>query len=234
MNRDKFGRFIKKSIPWNKGVPCSEESRRKLSKIQKEKYSRGYINPFSKRTHSKKIRKVISKRTKLAMQNPEIKEKISKTHIGKHRSPKTEFKKGFKHSEEWKKNQSWRFEGENNPFYGRTHSDKIKKKLSDIFSGSKNHFWKGGVSKINKRQRRSLKFRQWRETVFKRDKYACQICGIKSGNGKHIDFHPHHIKPFSQFPKLKFDINNGITLCKNCHLKIHTHKFVGGGKKYGK
>jgi len=226
IRRNKLGRFMKGSKPWNESIPCSPETKKKLSQIHKEKYKKGYINPFFGKRHSKKVKWAISKRTKEVMKNPNIRKKISITHKGKHRSPDTEFKKGLKHSKEWKKRQSKMVGGTNNPFYGKKHSEEIKKRLSQIFSGKNNHFWKGGISPINKKLRRSLKFRKWREAVFKRDNYICRICGFSSGNGKHIDLHPHHVKFFSNFPNLRFDINNGITLCKNCHQKLHSNKFA--------
>lgn len=224
--RDKFGKFVKGKEPWNKGISLSESTKRKLSKSHKEKYKRGYKNPFKDKKHSVEIRKKISEETRKAMNNPEIKKKISLAHKGKHRSPFTEFKKGLIHSKEWKKRQSERFKGIGNPFYGKTHTKEIRARLSKIFSGKNNHFWKGGISSINKRIRRSKKFRDWREDVFKRDNYTCQICGFSSGQGKHIDLHLHHIKFFSEFPQFRFDVNNGITLCKNCHQKLHLNKFA--------
>ena len=224
--RNKLGRFVKGNRPWNKGISCSPETRKKLSQVHKEKYKEGYINPFFGKKHPKNVRRIILKRTQEAMRNPEIRKKISVVHKGKHRSPDTEFKKGFKHSKKWKEAQSKRVSGLNNPFFGKKHSEEVKKRLSKIFGGKNNHFWKGGISPINKRIRRSKKFRGWREAVFERDNYICQACGFSSGNGKHIDLHPHHIKPFSDFSNLRFDINNGITLCRNCHQKLHSIKFA--------
>ena len=78
--------------------------------------------------------------------------------------------------------------------------------------GDKNPAWKDGISPIKKRIRRSIKYREWRETIFKQDNYICQMCG-ENGN-----LNANHIKKFSDYPELRFELNNGITLCKNCHL----------------
>jgi hypothetical protein len=92
------------------------------------------------------------------------------------------------------------------------------KKGHTMNKGEKSHWWKGGTTPINKLLRRSLEFKLWRESVFKRDSYTCQECGIKGGNGHRVELHPHHIKPFALFPELRFAIDNGVTLCKNCHV----------------
>jgi 5-methylcytosine-specific restriction endonuclease McrA len=54
----------------------------------------------------------------------------------------------------------------------------------------------------------------WRTKVYERDGYKCILCG--RGNCR-ID--PHHILPKSLFPKLKYLISNGATLCRRCHRK---------------
>lgn len=54
----------------------------------------------------------------------------------------------------------------------------------------------------------------WRKMVYERDKYICQMC-FKKG----IYLNAHHIKKFADYPNIRFDINNGITLCKDCHQK---------------
>ncbi len=94
--------------------------------------------------------------------------------------------------------------------------------------GENNRAWKGGKSKIYRRIRGSKMFKEWRITVFKRDSYTCQECGVKSGIGKKVELHPHHILSFTHYPKERFNTSNGKTLCSKCHIKHH--KIHGYGK----
>ncbi|MEW8048957.1 MAG: HNH endonuclease signature motif containing protein [Candidatus Thiodiazotropha sp.] len=84
--------------------------------------------------------------------------------------------------------------------------------------GENNPSWKGGVSKESRRLRSSAAFKEWREKVFKRDDYTCQECGKRGGY-----LEPDHIKPFAYFPELRFDVDNGRTLCKECHRATDTY-----------
>jgi hypothetical protein len=80
---------------------------------------------------------------------------------------------------------------------------------------------------INEKIRKSKKYKEWRTAIFERDNYTCQICGARNfkGNGKTIKLHADHIKPFAYYPELRFDINNGRTLCEDCHKKTDTYGF---------
>jgi hypothetical protein len=80
----------------------------------------------------------------------------------------------------------------------------------------KNPNWKGGVGSINQIERRSNKFKEWRIQVFERDKYTCQDCNKIGGT-----LHAHHILPFATHKELRFDVNNGKTLCFKCHKTYH-------------
>ena len=86
-------------------------------------------------------------------------------------------------------------------------------------------FWKGGITKQNKLDRTRAEYREWRESVFVRDNYTCQKCGKKNGNGYRVYLQAHHKEKWSDNKEKRFDIDNGITLCKDCHLLEHTHKF---------
>ena len=84
-------------------------------------------------------------------------------------------------------------------------------------SGDGNPNWRGGISTENKLLRNSKQFQAWRKSIFERDDYTCQKCGARSKANAYIRIEAHHIKPFANYPGLRFDIDNGITLCKKCH-----------------
>lgn len=92
----------------------------------------------------------------------------------------------------------------------------LKKSLSITGEGHWN--WQGGITPKNKTDRNNIKYKNWRESVFKRDNYTCQICGIR---GKELQ--ADHIKPFAYFPKLRLNIDNGRTLCVECHKGTDTY-----------
>ncbi len=95
---------------------------------------------------------------------------------------------------------------------------KIRRKMSEKQKGELGSNWKGGVTPLHKKLRRSLDFKLWREAVFKRGNWTCIFCGVRGGI-----LNPDHIKPFAHFPELRFDINNGRTLCVDCHRKTDTY-----------
>ena len=89
---------------------------------------------------------------------------------------------------------------------------------SVIHRGENSHWWKGGITEENESARKSKDYKKWRESVFMRDEYTCQIC-YKKG----VKLHADHIKPFAYFVEQRFDINNGRTLCVDCHYKTDTY-----------
>ena len=61
--------------------------------------------------------------------------------------------------------------------------------------------------------RNSPASRDWAKRVKNRDSWKCRIADTNC-NGKLV---AHHILPWSKFPELRYDINNGITLCRFHH-----------------
>lgn len=82
---------------------------------------------------------------------------------------------------------------------------------------SNNPNWKGGITPLKLKERDSNEVKLWRISIFERDHFTCQMPGC---NKPSHDLNAHHIKQWSKYPDLRFDINNGITLCKKCHSKI--------------
>jgi len=133
----------------------------------------------------------------------------NKNKKGMRLSPKSEFKKG---SVPWNKGE--RFEA---------------------VSGSKNHLWKGGITKLVDRIRKTPEYFEWRVNVFKRDSFSCMM-PLCINRAK--EFNAHHIKDFSSIVEENnistldqaikcaelWDTNNGITLCKKCHSRIRQHE----------
>jgi len=92
----------------------------------------------------------------------------------------------------------------------------------------KDHVYKSHQNDI---ARGKTEYKEWRKSVYERDNYSCQKCGARSGNGHAVELHPHHIKPFASYPDLRYEVSNGVTLCKDCHRKEHKHIFIGKTKK---
>lgn len=80
---------------------------------------------------------------------------------------------------------------------------------------------------------RGIDLYRWARQVKARDSYVCQECGEPSLRKNMYRNVAHHIKPIFDAPELTLDINNGRTLCRSCHVKIHLSMIkenkTGGG-----
>lgn len=95
--------------------------------------------------------------------------------------------------------------------------------ITQRFYGEESPCWKGGISAI-RYERCNYEYRAWRKSVFSRDLYTCQCCGIKNKAGlkKAVSLNAHHIKNWKDNPDDRYKIDNGITLCEQCHIKFHS------------
>ena len=140
-----------------------------------------------------------------------IRERISETHKKRGIKPKTAgWNKGISPTEEVR--------------------DKIR---ASVLRGENHPSWKGGITPLVMSVRKCYKYIEWRKSVFARDDFTCQDCGARSKRGASVHIEAHHIKEFSKIfnnhniKKYKqaidckelWDINNGITLCLDCHNK---------------
>jgi 5-methylcytosine-specific restriction endonuclease McrA len=168
---------------------------------------------------------------------------------------------GKPHSDEWNHNISTSLDGHivtedtkqkiseantGNPghwkdkIFSEEHRKNIALGKTGKMTGKDNPNYKGGITSLRHGIRDSSKYRQWRFNIFTRDDYTCQVCRKRGGY-----IHVHHIKLFSQIlveNHIKiledaknceelWDIDNGLTLCKECHLKLrrneHENLIVG-------
>lgn len=96
--------------------------------------------------------------------------------------------------------------------------------------GENHPAWKGGITSLCEKIRKSNEYINWRNSVFKRDGYKCKICG------SNLKINAHHIFKFTNilekyninsFDDAKgcdflWDVSNGITYCEKCHNILHS------------
>ena len=68
-------------------------------------------------------------------------------------------------------------------------------------------------------------YKNWRKKIYARDKFCCQWPGCD----QHKKIEAHHIYRWSDFPGLRYHINNGITLCRHHHglIKDNEDSYIG-------
>ncbi len=121
-----------------------------------------------------------------------------------------------------------------------------RKCRNKYYIGENSYHWKGGITPLCKLIRDLEEYKTWRISVFKRDNYTCQECGVTG----YVEVH--HIKEFNiilseflqaynQFSPLEdketlirlaitytpfWELSNGKTLCEKCHDKLKINKEV--------
>lgn len=166
------------------------------------------------------------------------KEAISKA--GKGRKHTDETKEKFRGRKAWNKGFIGYQAGKNSPHWkgGLPNCTNCERKLTNYkritqlctkcfnkqnFQKENNPNWKGGISVITKTERQlameTTDYKDWRKSVFERDDYTCIDCG-----NKNCKLNAHHIKSWLEYPNNRYDIDNGATLCIDCHKRVHKHK----------
>ena len=60
-------------------------------------------------------------------------------------------------------------------------------------------------------------YKRFRLEVLKRDYFTCKMCKAK---GKKTRLNVHHIMKWASAASLRYDVDNGITLCRKCHDSV--------------
>lgn len=234
-------------MPRPKGFKHSEETKRKMrenhanvSGINHPNYGKHLSEQHRKRIGdgnrnkfvSSDTRKKLSELNKGKHHTEESKKKMREAQKGKHCGNKHHFFGKHLSEEHREKLREISLRNGNRPpsLFGKHHSFETKRKIGSAQIGEKNHNWKGGKVALRELIRRSFKYRQWRSDVFTRDNFTCQECFVKGWK-----LEAHHIKEYSLIVEENniktledaleceelWNINNGITLCINCHGKYN-------------
>lgn len=66
------------------------------------------------------------------------------------------------------------------------------------------------------KQRKYPEYIAWRRLIYEADDYTCHCCGESGGT-----LNAHHLRGYAEYPELRTDVNNGVTLCYECHREFH-------------
>lgn len=88
-------------------------------------------------------------------------------------------------------------------------------------AGAKHCMWNPNITDEEREQRKEHRqgdrdFKQWSLAIKKIDNYICQKCKNRGGR-----LESHHMLPWKTHPERRYDLSNGVTLCKKCHKEFH-------------
>lgn len=87
-------------------------------------------------------------------------------------------------------------------------------------TGASNPNYKGGISPDRQAEYASAEWKRAARAVRRRDRGVCAKCGVKKAGWRAV--HLHHLKSWTQYPELRCDAANIVTLCKACHDWVHS------------
>jgi len=194
--RDSKGRFIKGHTVW---------LGRKLTPEHKAKLSKAKIGRKVSEETRQKMSLAFKGKPRDWRPSEEIRKKMSEARKGIKLSLETRMKIG----EAGKGRIPWN--------KGKKLTEEHLKKIS----GENAPNWQGGKTAKLQLIRNSVEYKRWRDAIFKRDDYRCFDCGIKNQKGlaRTVKINADHIYSFAHYPRLRFELENGQTLCEDCHRK---------------
>lgn len=89
------------------------------------------------------------------------------------------------------------------------------RELSRARVGELNPNYDDTISEEERRKRRNNYTKKWASAVKQRDDYTCQVCGSTE------KLVAHHLNSYKNNPDARYDIDNGVTVCRDCHTEFH-------------
>lgn len=184
-------------------IPCS---RIKINKTNLDKYGTEWVM-------QSQINKEKSKQTCI---NKYGVDNISKTLLFKEKYKNTMNNKygvdnGFQINFVKEKSRKTCLKKYGSEYYNQSYIGKLK------ISGVNSKFYIDGRCKINYNRSTDVDEKLWRNRVYKRDNYTCQYCNDNKGG----NLNSHHLDGWNWCIDKRYDIDNGVTLCKKCHEEFH-------------
>ena len=91
--------------------------------------------------------------------------------------------------------------------------ERVRKGLNNLVPN-----W-NGIYKHNDKHIFTFEYKLWRSQVFQRDNWTCQTCGLRG-----VALEAHHIKSWAKYPELRYELDNGVALCRECHKLTDNYK----------
>lgn len=176
-----------------------------------------------------------------SMQNKDIFEKVKNTCLNKYGVDNISKTEEFKVKYKEKMNENY---GVDNGFQSEDIKQKIKEASMERYGyehyrqnednklkyckGENSNFYIDGRSYNEDSICENNERNKWREEVYKRDNYTCQCCGDNKGG----NLNAHHLDGYNWCNMKRFLIENGVTLCEDCHKNFHiTYKYGNNTKE---
>ena len=134
------------------------------------------------------------------------------------------FKKGHKDfvSIEARKKQAEKMKGKT---WKQKNPNSWNKGLKGFMAGENSPHWIKDRSKLKKENKQGdSAYREWRKSVWLRDVFQCKIVN-QDCKGR---VEAHHILAWRDYPELRYNVNNGITLCQfhHPHKRVEEQRFI--------
>lgn len=97
-------------------------------------------------------------------------------------------------------------------------SEKLKGMPKEYCRGEKNPNYNPDLTDEDRADRRTnLQYKEWQYKVKEKANFTCDICGDNRGG----NLESHHLNAHSIYKEKRYDVSNGVCLCKHCHKEFH-------------